>query len=402
MPNNVGPAYGWQFAGRVIPQVLAFGISIAMVRIAGVNTVGMYAVAVAVVSICVGLFGVALDTDLLRRKEGNLAPLVVVAKLFLWVCALPIVVACLSILEIPLLGGIAIYVGLFFFHTAETAAVASRLANDDISSIAPRVLSPVVFLTATVLIGLSTFEQIAGFFLLSWLLAPLVAKIQWGNLRKSVSYRRITGALVAAKAIAGILFFTQLYGNADLIILNLIVGPTAAGEYRIAQAFAAVLMPVVGVLTFVYLSQARLAVDSNDVQRLRKLSRQQFVLHVGIGVLVVFAMTILLPWAIPFFYGHHAVPAVVPAIVLSGAAALNAIGMVFVYTLLAMNRDRLVVWAAAAAATVNVVLNISLVPLFSTTGAAWASVLSFLTMILVLAMMTSRAFREFKLIAGHV
>jgi len=392
--RNIFTVYGWQLVSRILPQVLSFGVSVATVRFAGVDAVGMYAISVAVALLSSGLFAAALDTHLLRRQENASAGLVVAAKLLVWVCVTPIAAASLRVLDVPLIGGLAIYAALFFAQAAETTAVAARLENKDVGAVTPRVVPLATFLIAMIVIKPVSFENVAGLFLLSWAVVLFIP-----NVRRHVftlaSQREIRGLLWAARGIVGMLFFTQVYGNVDLILVKVFLNHTAAGEYRIAQSFAAVLMPSIAVLTFVYLSQLRPVIARKDAVRLQRMLLQQIILHVTVGLMVVLAMSVFLPWGISFFYGIGAKPAVAPALVLCGAAALNAVGMVLVYTLLGLEKDQSVLKATGVAAVASIAFSIFMVPIYGTSGAAWAMVLTFITMTAALSIMTRRALRIF-------
>jgi len=361
-----------------------------MVRSAGVDVVGMYAVSVAIVSISVGLFAAALDTNLLRRREKSSGASVIVAKLLIWVCVSPIALLVLDLLEVPLLGGIVVYAAMFFLHVAETIGVQARLANRDVWSVIPRLIPQMAFLIALLLMKPRTFEEVAILFLLSWGLVVIFATTSVG-IMDLVRFKEIPSLLVAAKTIAGMLIFTQIYGNIDLVVLTAFLNNRVAGEYKIAQAFASILLPTISALIFVYLSELSVAIEKNNGVQVRRMLGRQIRLHIGVGIFVVLASSIIFPVAIPYLYGEGTLSSVGPAVILTGSASLNSVAMVLVYTLLGLKRDRAVLGATGAGAAASCGLNLVLVPIFGTMGAAWASVLTFLVMIVVLGVMTHKA-----------
>src|SRR2546429_2953290 len=94
--------YFLQGLARVLPQVLAFGVSIAIVRTAGISVVGQYGVVASVATLSFGLAGSAIDMHALRQGDLSRLPATFGAKIVTWFAALPLVVA----------GGLALSISL--------------------------------------------------------------------------------------------------------------------------------------------------------------------------------------------------------------------------------------------------------------------------------------------------
>lgn len=368
--------YVWQLLGRLLPQVLALIVSAVVVRNAGVAVVGQQAIALAITAISAGLLAASFDTHYLRLPQDTTASEIVGAKWITWIMAMPVIGAGLWLFDVPVAGGLAIYAAVGLLQVSETYSVAARLNHQDRYAVVPRVVPPAVFLCALLVVRPSDLNGIAGLFLVSWTLVLTlvpreVFQVNWRE------PRRMFKTITASRRIIGTLLFTQIYGNADLFVIRANMNHMAVGEYKIAQAIAAAIMPTIAAVTFVYLSRIRNVIASRDLARTRRLLYRQLVLHASIGACVFFTMLALLPWGVPMIFGAKAAGAIPPAIILTGAAALNGLGMVFVYTLFGFQQDHTVLIGTGLAAIGNVLLNIVLVPLYGISGAAWASVFTF-------------------------
>lgn len=385
--------YVWQVLGRILPQGLAFGSSIAVVRFAGLDAMGMYGICIVVTSAGFGVFSGAFDTHFLRIHQSTSFLDVVVAKIALWTTFCVPSLLVLWAMDISLWPGFAIYAGLLFLHLGETVATQARIAGNDRASFLPRVLPPAALLLLLIWLRPSTFDHMAVLFLGSWLLVLTVLRVPKHSVHRTLR-ARVRDMTLGSRSLVAMLFLTQVYGSVGLILVKAFHDYTVAGELRIAQAFASVLMPAIGVFSFVYLSQLRQLISDNKLDRISGLLRRQIAIHAGMGLLVLAALALSLPVAIPWMYGQEARAAIAPTLVLCGSASLNAVGMVFIYTQIGLNRDRDALLTTASAAFASVMLSSLLVPEFGAIGAAWAMVATFTLMLLVCVPITVRALKK--------
>jgi O-antigen/teichoic acid export membrane protein len=228
-------------------------------------------------------------------------------------------------------------------------------------------------------------------FLASWM---LTIAFNWRALRSAASsIPASVNAVRSAGLIGSTLLFTQIYGNADLLLVKWFVGDVSAGHYRLAQAIASAVMPSLSVVSFVYVSELQNLIGLGQRGRLWPALRRQILIHVVLGLAVFLVMALFLQWAVVFFYGESAIAAIRPSLILTGAAAVNALAIVFSYTLLALHKDGDVLLATGLAACGNVALNVLSIPQFGVVGAAWSAVGTYALLTAILAIASLRHFK---------
>jgi O-antigen/teichoic acid export membrane protein len=225
----------------------------------------------------------------------------------------------------------------------------------------------------------------AGVFAFLWLyvgakalnggvLVAAVARLADFDWRPKVGNWR--GLLVAAAPLALATMLIALYFRIDMVVLARLKPAADVGQYGAAYRFldALLLVPAL-VMSVLQPVIARSAVEGRERLQRRYWRAIQLMAVASIGIAVLGAMAG--PRALPALPGFEDYDGAGRALaVLSVAAALSFIGTVVQATLVATHRQRQLLYVAGAALLVNIALNAALIPPYSYMGAAWATVLT--------------------------
>jgi O-antigen/teichoic acid export membrane protein len=226
--------------------------------------------------------------------------------------------------------------------------------------------------------GLATVIAITRRFVLPW---PVFDARSWGVVLRASLPLGTTGLLVS------------LVNRVDFLLLQLMLGEdglTAVGYYGTAYQVTGVLERApLFIMATLYPVMSRLAAD--DPAALASLYRDSVRKLAVIAVPMVAVVTLLAPELVAILGGADFAPAVTPLRVLvwSTAALYPAIVAGNVLIALGQTGKNLRAWAVAA--PVNIVLNLALIPLYGASGAALATVISFVVVLVASLAMAARA-----------
>lgn len=164
-----------------------------------------------------------------------------------------------------------------------------------------------------------------------------------------------------------------IYNRIDTVILSYFKGANAVADYGLAYRIYEVV-----VLGAAYFSNSvlpiisRLAVE--DRSRLALFFRKAFVVLLILGLLAALCTFTFADIGITILGGHGYSPAVTALRLLSLALVFSYFNHLTGYTLVALNKQTTSLKIALVALTVNVVLNLLLIPSFSLNGAALITV----------------------------
>jgi O-antigen/teichoic acid export membrane protein len=161
----------------------------------------------------------------------------------------------------------------------------------------------------------------------------------------------------------GAIAMTTIYTNADTLIIGRMLGPEAVGFYQGAYKFLFVFQSV-NLLNTAFFPQLSIYVKSGNHLALRRL-------HRGI---TLFTICILLPAAlmaillatpiITLIYGEKMLPAIEPMKFLIGAGVVYFLRVYMGNMLIAQDRQKFMFAAVGVGLVFNIVLNISLIPVY--------------------------------------
>jgi O-antigen/teichoic acid export membrane protein len=194
------------------------------------------------------------------------------------------------------------------------------------------------------------------------------------RLRPSLDFRHARQLLVWSLPLGGALVLHQLYWRIDVLLLSKLASGAEVALYGVAIKILEALLVLPGFILITLLPEfARLA---NDRRRFDAIAQKAFsVMQVGgLGVavfLAAFAPEIVELAGGPEFSEAGAVLQIMTVVVLISFPAA-----VFENIFFAQNRQKYILYVAAAVLPVNVVLNLALIPLWGAEGSALAWALS--------------------------
>lgn len=210
-----------------------------------------------------------------------------------------------------------------------------------------------------------------------------------GELNASINQPALPSSMmqVAAQSwpfgLAGV--FYLIYFQSDIILLKYITGDEAAGVYNIAFVIMAAVYMLPSVIYQKFLLPKVHRWASHDRERFYQVYRTGNWMMLMLGLLAMLAIYLLAPWAVQFFFGDSYMGAVLPLSILALAAPIRFVATSVGSTLVTQEHMRRKVWFMAVTAFVNVILNIVLIPEYGMSGAAVATVISDIGLLLLYA-----------------
>jgi O-antigen/teichoic acid export membrane protein len=377
------------FSGRAVAitlQFLAFAVAAAYLEPA---LLGIYTFAIALTALFRLLPAFSFDPIVTRElaqqpeQEPELVPNAAYLRLALSVLAYAALAATLVLggyddlrTEAGLIAGLALpMIALDTFRNS--LGVRLRLGWTSIAD----VLEAALTLGGAIVIAATG----AGVFAFLWLyvaakalngivLVAVVARLADFDWKPQVgNWRRL---LVAAAPLALATMLIAVYFRIDMVVLARLKPAADVGQYGAAYRFLDTLLLVPAlVMSVLQPVIARSAVESRSRLQRRYWRAIQLMAVAGIGIAVLGAMTgaRALP-ALPGFEDYEGAGDALA--VLSVAAALSFVGTVVQTTLVATHRQRQLLYVAGGGLVVNIALNAALIPPYSYIGAAWATVIT--------------------------
>jgi O-antigen/teichoic acid export membrane protein len=187
--------------------------------------------------------------------------------------------------------------------------------------------------------------------------------------------------MVAAWDFSLIRIIQTIFNSIDLIILSIIAGDRATGLYSAAarltgafgfipNAFSGAFLPV--------LSRKAVEDKSEFIEIFKPFFN--YLLLLGAGTAAVIAA--ISDNLIIFLFGNGFIQAAPTLRLLAIAMTLTFANWPLTSAIIALNKERQILYAFSICAAVNIVLNLILIPLFGAEGAAWAAVSSRLLLLI--------------------
>ncbi|HEY2778386.1 MAG TPA: polysaccharide biosynthesis C-terminal domain-containing protein [Gaiellaceae bacterium] len=179
---------------------------------------------------------------------------------------------------------------------------------------------------------------------------------------------------------------SQLNLRLDFILLTVIAGPAVVGVYAVASKFAE-LVKIVGMsLSYVLYPRFAREAGARALATVKRLLPQA-ALATGACVVPLFALA---PILIPAVYGSAFRGAIVPAQIILVGLVFEGVGGLLTGYLYGVGRAGRNSWAMAAGLAVTLILDLTLIPRYGSTGAAIASALAYSTTTAALVALTWR------------
>jgi O-antigen/teichoic acid export membrane protein len=416
----------WLLAARILSQGLLLLFTIAIARTLGAADLGRFAFISAIVSIgnVVTTFG--LDTLLLRdmaARRGN--------PTARSTAALQETTSAVILLQGALT---AIFIGLVWIigpqlpnQTAETTP-ALRLAA---LSLVPLTFSTVysailrahermdlylVFSVVTALaMGLGgialwwrggSLTAAAGVVVLSQSAGALAAAIlgrpyQPRFIAQPVRLRRALPRVARIGAtLAALMILSALYQRSGLLLLSLMAGDAAAGQYSAAARVLEALKLIPGAFFGAVFPMLAANAAARSV-RVRRAYTRGFAALVAISILLAILTTLLARPLITILYGAGYTPAVDALRLMSWSLPLTVFAFKYSFELVIGGLERVAVLSMLLTLLLSVIVTTALIGRWSLNGAAVALVAGELSQVLILVLLSARVARPVVLREGR-
>ncbi|MFC2060800.1 flippase, partial [Chloroflexota bacterium] len=388
---------GFLFIGDIIVRLLGLLLIVYLARNFGAAEYGKYAFAVAFTSLFLILadigLGVISTRDIARdtRKAGIYLTTISLLKLTLAVIVMGLIVLVINLLDYPE-GTVTIVYIIGLLYVLESFGVFFRsifrafekMKYDAVTVIVERLL--VVGAALVVLFqghGLITVTlamlaaQVFGFLFTMSICVGKFARPQW-----SFDYTLIRHLLKAALPFTLTGIFDRIIFQTDMIMLSKMQGDAVTGWYSAAQRpiFATLFIPAI-VTASIFPVISRYFISSRDglVMAYEKTLKYLVMLAIPVGI----GTTLVAGRIIPFLFGDGFDNSVIVLQLLAWAVSLVFLITFTGHTLVSIDRQATAMRFSGIGALLNVVLNLSLIPSLSYTGAAIASIIS-VTLVLAL------------------
>ena len=197
----------------------------------------------------------------------------------------------------------------------------------------------------------------------------IVGGIDW---RPDVAYAK-QAASYGIRAQPGAVF-AFLGNRIDVLLVNGYLNPAAAGFYSVALATAERAQTISDAAATVLYPRIAAEADAERQARLTPVVVRTVLWMTIVLAAVLFSVA---HWLVVLLYSHRFEPAVEPTEILLLSMVAMAVQRVFSADFGGRGRPLLNTYVAAVSLTVNVVLNVVLIPHYGISGAAWASVASY-------------------------
>ncbi len=173
----------------------------------------------------------------------------------------------------------------------------------------------------------------------------------------------------------GAIAMTTIYTNADTLIIGRMLGPEAVGFYQGAYKFLFVFQSVTLINT-AFFPQVSIYVKSGNHPALKRLHRGIMLFTLFILLPAAFSAILLAKPIITLIYGEKMLSAIEPMKFLIGAGVVYFLRVYLGNILIAQDRQKFMFVAVGIGLLFNILLNISLIPVYGFVMGGVALVLS--------------------------
>jgi O-antigen/teichoic acid export membrane protein len=396
-PPGVVANSAWLMLAQGIVALVAGSVSIYAIRSFSTTAWGHYSTALALVALFTILSGSGLAPLALREMTSAPAQqpeiLGTTFQALAWTC-LPIVIALFATAallgyprEVFLL--IVVLSPLLFLDPALANFAAAFNARSRLFYVALFQVAQAIAYGAVAVLVIASSARVTGLAvatLMGSLTATLLATVL---LRRKLKVRpqlrqarrHVWGFLRLAVPIAGINIVAVVYARVDILMLSVLSTSSKVAFYTVPYSLVRLswLLPSVVSAAFFPLLSRTLESDRAEAERLFFLVvRVFFFLSIPISLLLALSSPTLLPLVFGDAYSHSATVLQIMA----WTSVLGFQNYVLWYALLATRKEQAVLFLQIAGLVVNVAINAVAIPLYGSTGAATALLISDLVVVI--------------------
>ncbi len=383
----------WMFAGRIFVMAIAFFVNIYMARYLGPENYGLLNYTFSFVGLFGFLASLGIENVLSREiiKDHSRKDEIIGTAFFLKfggsVLAFIVMVlaAWFSTDDIVLIGLISLYSLIYIFSafgvidTYFQSQVLSKYPT--IIMIAGGVVS--ALLKVVIMIAGGGLIWLVGVYTLEGLLSML--GLLYFFFKKGHTFKawrfdpRIAISILKDSLplmLSGVA--VTVYMDIDQIIVKHMLGNESAGVYAVAVKLSEVWYFIPGVIAgalFPAIVNAKKVGQELYEARLKKLYFLMFWLPVGIAA----ATTVFAHYAVLFLFGQEFIGAVSSLRIYVWAGIATSLGFALSQYLVTENFTAISALTSVCGALINIVLNVILIPLYGIDGAAYATLISYVS-----------------------
>jgi len=177
--------------------------------------------------------------------------------------------------------------------------------------------------------------------------------------------------------------FHLIYFQSDIILLKYISGDEAAGIYNVAFVVMVAVYMLPSVIYQKYLLPKIHRWANHERKKFYQVYRSGNKFMLMLGLLSMGAIWLLSPWGVTLLFGDNYKEALIPLSILALAAPIRFVATNVGSVLVTQEYMQIKVYYMGGVALINVVLNLFLIPNYGVIGAAIATVLSELSLLLI-------------------
>lgn len=175
----------------------------------------------------------------------------------------------------------------------------------------------------------------------------------------------------------------QVFSWTDVLVLGFFVGSTGVAAYEIAWRISRAAILASNTATIAVFPHASRAAADDNLEEIRTHAGSLLTVVALIVVPAFFGVAALGEEILSVAFSSDFVIATTALIILTGQSFIQAVQSVFGQLLLALDRPELPTKAASVALFSNILLNLTLIPLFGLTGAAVATGVAYLLNLMI-------------------
>lgn len=222
-------------------------------------------------------------------------------------------------------------------------------------------------------------------------LVNLIAANRYVRVRLMLDWARVRRVMKEAWPIALSIAFGLMYFKGDTIILTFYAPEEVVGWYGAPYKILEVLVTLPAMFTGLVLPIITGAWQRNDREMFGRVLQRSFDALVFIAMPMIFGTWLLAPAIITVLAGTEFAPSVPVLNILILATAAIFLGTLFGYVVVSLDRQRTMLWGYAFIAVTALAGYFLVIPRYSIIGAAWVTVYSEVTVMLIALLIVLRA-----------
>lgn len=209
------------------------------------------------------------------------------------------------------------------------------------------------------------------------------------RLRRFISFRKIGHYNFRRHIRAVLVFFamsvaTNIYANLDVVMLGFMQDDMAVGYYNSAVKVKTVLVTCVTSLGTVLLPRMSYYIENNDKEAFQRMAVKAFRFVVIVASSVTVYFVIMAKESILLLSGEAFLPSVAPMIILMPTVFVIGVSNITgIQMLTPMDQEKKVMYSVVAGAVLDFILNMWLIPKYSYSGAAFATLMAELLVLVI-------------------